>query len=671
MRKQEYLDHPFVTRQLISYIGNKRRLLGFLSSVFTSLERSSGPTRFLDPFAGSGSVSRLAKLRGYSVAACDIEDYSAILCRAALSFAPDNADELLREWGGYAGAVSELNVIGRSAAADTRRTPGYIEHNYAPESTEHADYRTERLFYTTENAAFIDAVRDTIDRWFPPADPGDHRSRHEAVEAARTLLIAPLLVEASVHANTSGVFKAYHKGFGGHGRDALSRILAPAELEPVPLIDGPRGEVAACEAAEFCRRHPADIAYLDPPYNQHQYGSNYFMLNTIARWDKPDVPARRKSDGSLREKAGIRSDWRETRSDFCRRDSAVRAFATLLDAIDASTIVLSYNTEGIVPFEQLYELLSSHGEVQVQSFDYVQFRGGRQSATRSNRTAEMALVVRRRNPVVAGGEASQARAGDGRTSPGFHIARSFRVASFARQTFVPDRVRERFGSPDAVIRLDACAASDNAHSRVQSDIATDSGNPRFEAGIRLSGLPPASELRKLETGELERLEDDLAHAACRDNIEEIDVLLSVLDSPDASQYELFSEPSPDFHKSGPSRVPGDFQEPGDSHEPDFPRAPRGPQGPRERRRYEQRVLQLLRKLAHPRYVDALLPRYDRFTDDENRVTRNRKALEALRSSTLARCNISLELSSSENTGTPDEGGTAEGRGTADDSGTEA
>ena len=49
-----------------------------------------------------------------------------------------------------------------------------------------------------------------------------------------------------------------------------------------------------------------DIIYLDPPYNQHPYGSNYHVLNSIALWDKPDFPEK-ITRGT---KSAIRLDWR-------------------------------------------------------------------------------------------------------------------------------------------------------------------------------------------------------------------------------------------------------------------------------------------------------------------------------------------------------------------------
>ncbi len=565
MLEQERLDSPYLTRQLIAYIGNKRRLLGFLRELFAEHERGRGITTFVDPFAGSGAVARLGRRRGYRVAAADIERYAAVLNRAALCADPTEADTLLHAYGGLEAAIGELNDIGGNAfdaakvgtADGTAR--GYISTHYAPRETASSDYRTERLFYTAENAAFIDAVRDTIEEWFRcDTEEGQHP---DAV--TKSLLLAPLLYEASVHANTSGVFKAFHKGFGGHGKDALGRILARAELEVPPLSNGPEAEVARCDAVRFCSNHPADIVYLDPPYNQHQYGSNYFMLNTIARWDKPEVDRTRHMDGSLFRKAGIRGDWTETRSRFCSRATAVRAFEELLDSIDARVIVLSYNTEGIVPFEELYELLARRGEVTIRSRDYVQFRGGRQSNDRKVHTSEIAFTV---DVSTRSASPPAARAA--------HAARALRINALTRAAFAPERVVDRFGSEHALIQSG-------------SDVTM-----LFERGLTVRTNASVETLQQLPIETLKRLESDLSFAACRDNVEELEVLLGLLERGVATRSE----------------VPV----------------------------LERRSLQLLRKLAHPRYRGEYERLLERFLCDRERVSRHQKSVAALRKSAAAR-----------------------------------
>lgn len=387
------LDHPYLRSQLIAYIGNKRRLLRFLHDLFRRLDADRPITSAIDPFAGSGSVARLLRFLGFAVHANDWEPYAALINRASITIDADRSRRLFAGDGGIAAVVDALNRL------DGEPVERYISRWYAPRITESADYRTERLFYTQENALFIDRVRGEIDRRYPPI-PGD-RDRDDQ----RALLIALLLYEAATHVNTSGVFKAYHKGFGGHGGDALGRILSPMKLEIPALIDGARPCSAGEEDAVACCTHrSADLVYLDPPYNQHQYGSNYFMLNTIALWDRPPVDNARRSDGSLRAKAGIRPDWTRTRSDFCSTRRAPAALAQLLDAIDADRIVLSYNQRGAIPMDALLDLCAERGSVSLESTGYSSYRGGRQSLNRRAQSHEFALLIQRTRVPARRGE---------------------------------------------------------------------------------------------------------------------------------------------------------------------------------------------------------------------------------------------------------------------------
>lgn len=168
--------------------------------------------------------------------------------------------------------------------------------------------------------------------------------------------------------NTSGVFKACHKGFGGHGKDALGRIMTPVEFKPPIVIDPLSGRVF-CEDANLLAGRgvisDSDIVYLDPPYNQHQYGSNYHLLNTLVRWDRIPEPMDIGSDGRLLRKAGIRRDWGETRSEYCYRKSAGEAFDGLMDSLDAPLVLVSYSTDGIIPFDQLRARCEDYGRVRL------------------------------------------------------------------------------------------------------------------------------------------------------------------------------------------------------------------------------------------------------------------------------------------------------------------
>ncbi|MBP7094689.1 MAG: DNA adenine methylase [Spirochaetia bacterium] len=475
---------PYLSTQLIPYLGSKRSLLPLLREVFGELVAEAGRApRFLDPFCGSGAVSRLARRMGMAVAANDREPYAALLASVWLRHDPSSLEAACGP-GGASGRFDRLNELhperGGGPVAPERR--GWFARNYAPADTASADWRRERLFYTAENAAFMDRVVDSL-RGLPEAGGGE-------TPGFREIALAALTLEAAVHANTSGVFKACHKGFGGHSGDALGRILAPMRLEVPVVIGGAESEVAMMDASDFARSRPVDLAYLDPPYNQHQYGSNYHLLNAVVRLGGDEPGLALGVDGTLVDKAGIGRAWKETRSDFCSRAKAGAAYARLLDAVDAGRIVVSANTEGTVGFEELLDLLAPRGPVDVRIADYVRYRGGRQSADRRVRNHELVLIVDARK--------------DGRTGRGAATERRRLSAELAfrkalSQPLDPSLLSAAFALRGDVLELPA--------RRGTVGLALD-------LGVRVRSLPDSS---RFEDGELGALTASLSECVVSGN----------------------------------------------------------------------------------------------------------------------------------------------------------
>lgn len=480
------LDNIFLTKQLIAYIGNKRTLLPFLSDVFDTFSLGNN-TVFTDPFSGSGSVSRLGKMRGFEVHSNDWEYYSYVINSCYIGINKNDTYDLFKDKGGIETVFKEFESLSNSF------TP-YISKYYAPKDTESADYMTERLFYTRENALFIDRARTLIEYMYPENNI-DHIQRKE-----KSILLASLLYEVSTHANTSGVFKACHKGFGGHGKDALGRILAPMKMEIPNFVDnGLNNTVSRMDALEFVRGKTTDICYLDPPYNMHQYGSNYFMLNTVALWDRPEVNQNRGIDGRFMEKAGIRKDWKNTKSPYCYKSQATGSFKNLMESIDSRYIILSYNTEGIIPFNELFDIMENHGKVNLHIKDYTVYRGGKQSLTRKNHNMELLLVVDR-----------EARA-DGRDRLAVErFLKERRVLNQLRMPFNPEKISSNF-------YLD------------KSNIKLADGLEELKMFKGYKFLDNPTDLNKLSTKELKDLYIKLDAAQCCDNHEETNIIISLLE----------------------------------------------------------------------------------------------------------------------------------------------
>ncbi len=387
---------PYLSAQIIPYIGNKRRLLSLLMQAISSVlnERYYGK-RFADLFAGSGIVSRFANYLGFRVYANDWEQYAYILNYAYLMVKQSDLSSMFGCCGGIEGMLEYLNSLPNPYEEDQ-----YIARFFCPKDDRNPDYRKERLFYTRYNGLAIDKIRTEIERLYPEDEVRKNKTRYRE----KMLLLALLVQQAATHTNTSGVFKAFHKGFGGHTGDALHRILAQIALPYPVLIDSAQEHSVFREDAQrLVQSEPRmneffDIVYLDPPYNQHQYGSNYHLLNTIALWDKPLL----RQPSALNEagKAAIRTDWVNTRSDYCYREKGFKAFSRLLDCINARYIIISYSTEGIIPFDDLVTRCAERGRVALVTNEYVKYRGGRQSISRLNNNIEFVLIVDTQNKSI-------------------------------------------------------------------------------------------------------------------------------------------------------------------------------------------------------------------------------------------------------------------------------
>ncbi|MFW0787777.1 DNA adenine methylase [Gordonia sp. CPCC 206044] len=363
-------DEPeFLGSQLLTYLGNKRALLPLIDRAAAQVQDRVGrKLTVLDAFSGSGVVSRLLKSRARVVMANDLESYARVMSDCHLT----NRDDIdLSEIGSL---VDEFN-----AQVDAgHHVEGFIEELYAPDD-DHDIKPGERVFYTRDNARRLDAYATLI-----------HGSEPRLVP----FLLAPLLSEASVHANTSGLFKGFHKDkntglgrFGGAGEHALIRILGTIRLAaPVLSRHSAEKRVLQMDANDLPGHvGPVDIAYLDPPYNQHPYGSNYFMLNLLTRYRRPEEVSR---------VSGIPVDW--NRSAYNTRSSSAELLHDLAHSLDAKYLLVSFNDEGFITPDTMTDILSSVGTITEFRMRYNTFRGSRNLRGRSTHVTEHLYLVEKR-----------------------------------------------------------------------------------------------------------------------------------------------------------------------------------------------------------------------------------------------------------------------------------
>lgn len=367
MKKEENPD--YLTSQIITYIGNKRQLLGSIEAEVLRIRTELGKRRLscADLFSGSGIVARMLKRYSSRLIVNDLEAYSAVLNACYLTNRKDFPEA---EWERCRDLIE----------AEFKRAPvsGILSAHYAPADDAHIQ-KGERVFYTRENALRIDSYRTLTNRFAGPE--------------LQRFFIAPLLTEASIHVNTSGVFKGFYKDkttgigcFGGAGRNALPRILGRVELKkPVLSAFSSRHEIFQEDALTLAPRLKGlDLAYLDPPYNQHPYGSNYFMLNLIVR---------NSLDAPVSEVSGIPQNW--NRSAFNRAKDALSSLEALVFSLDTKYLIISYNSEGFIRMEEMTAMLSRYGSVRTAEIPYPTFRGSRNLSARSLQVSEYLFVVRK------------------------------------------------------------------------------------------------------------------------------------------------------------------------------------------------------------------------------------------------------------------------------------
>lgn len=340
----------------IKYIGSKRRLVPLLGEL---LERSRAD-RAIDVFTGTTRVAKEWKLRGAHVTAVDSARYAAVLAECFVG-----TDRRAADLTGLAAAVADLQGL--------RGADGYVTETFS---------RRARYFQE-HNARRIDAVRDAIDeRW--------------AGHPWHPILLAALILAADRVDSTTGVQMAYLKSWAPRSYQHL-------DLKVPELLPG-GGEAVLGDATEVVPRLPAaGIAYLDPPYNQHRYLSNYHVWETLVAWDAPEhygVACKR-----LELKGSSRT------SVFNRRRQAPEALARLISEVPAEIVLLSGSDEGWAPLDELADMAAGRGAVEVLAFDSKRYVGA-QIGIHNHRGEKVGQVGRTRNVeyvVVAGPAAVVAR----------------------------------------------------------------------------------------------------------------------------------------------------------------------------------------------------------------------------------------------------------------------
>jgi adenine-specific DNA-methyltransferase len=308
---------------VIKYLGSKRRLV---PSILDLVGAVPGARTVVDLFSGTSRVGHALKRAGYRVLANDHNAYAAALGRCYVE--TDREDAL----GDAERLVAEMNRLPGD--------PGWFTETFCVRSR----------YLQPRNGARVDAIREAIAR----------KGLGPDLEA---VLLVSLVEAADRVDSTTGVQMAYLKDWAPRARQDL--VLRVPDL--LPRAAAGKGRAHRLDALEAAERLEGDVAYVDPPYNQHSFLGNYHVWESLVLWDKPEVYG----------VACKRVDVRSRPSPFNRRRECLAALRAVVERLRARVLVVSFSDEGYVSRDEMEAMLAARGRVTVHAHDAPRYVGAK------------------------------------------------------------------------------------------------------------------------------------------------------------------------------------------------------------------------------------------------------------------------------------------------------
>jgi len=351
------------------FIGNKEKLLDRIYETVLSTGIQTGV--FCDFFSGTSNVGRFFKEKGFKIVSSDLLYFSYVLQKAYIE---NNGEPEFKKLLAKIGTTK--NILFPSRFDSVREhlnqldgIDGFIYKNYTEEGTKNQKH--QRKYFIAENGKKIDAIRTKIEEW---------KKEKIIKENEYFVLLAALLESVPFYANISGVYAAFLKNYD-------PRALKKFEIKPINFYSGTKKHtVYNQDSMKLINKLDVDILYLDPPYNERQYAPNYHLMETIARYDEPQI----------RGVTGMRN-YDEQKSDFCNKNNALKALDEIAKTAKYKYLILSYNSEGIMPEKSIIKTLEKYGDVTLQNGDYLRFKSNNNGDSKHKKIIQEQLYILRRD----------------------------------------------------------------------------------------------------------------------------------------------------------------------------------------------------------------------------------------------------------------------------------
>lgn len=347
------------------FIGNKQNLL---EQIYLELSKKqiTGES-FFDFFSGTSSVAKFFKKKNFKIFSSDLLYFSYCLQEAYVE--NNNVPKftkLLNKITTKNKSLfdSELNKV-LDYLNDTKTIEGFIYKNYSVGGTQ--SLSKPRMYLSDNNAKKIDAIRQKIEQW---------NTEKLLTKNEYFILITCLIESVSFYTNVAGVYAAFQKKWD-------PRALKDFIIKPIELIYNEKeNHCYFGNSMNLIKDIDVDILYLDPPYNERQYAPNYHLLETIAKYDDPEIHGI----------TGIRS-YDNQKSTFCNKITALEDLEKIVKNAKYKYLLLSYNTEGIMPEQDIKNILKKYGKLDLIEFKYLRFKSNNNGESKTKKHINEQLYI--------------------------------------------------------------------------------------------------------------------------------------------------------------------------------------------------------------------------------------------------------------------------------------
>lgn len=335
---------------MMRFIGGKALIMPYILDLID--KKTNRIKTVSDLFSGSGIVSKTLKSYGFKVISNDLMYFSYVLLKGSISLNRQPSFKGLKkiepieylnsiDLNGYSKHISNL----------------FIYENYSPKGN--------RMYFTEKNAIKIDLIRQKIEEW---------KSEEIINDDEYYYLLACLLESVPYVSNITGMYGAFLKHWD-------KRSLKNLKLQKIDIINNNKENFVFNEDAnKIVTNVNCDLSYYDPPYNQRQYLPNYHILETIAKYDNPEIKG----------VTGLRN-YEKQKSLYCRKSEVFGAFDELIKNTNSKYIIMSYNTEGILSHEVICDILNKYGKKNTLSFQHIDYSRYKNAQTNKDKALKEIL----------------------------------------------------------------------------------------------------------------------------------------------------------------------------------------------------------------------------------------------------------------------------------------